>query len=104
MLRKRANTVRWWPNGSGKSTLLRSLAGLNLAQGALWLDDGDLMQMLLARRAEKAGTYAVAACRVRLHVLVDHRAQRAPPGGRSNAGSEAEVMVLRNRLGTPIWR
>ncbi len=53
MLPRGQITVLLGPNGSGKSTLLRSLAGLNPAQGKLWLDDGDLMQMPFARRAEK---------------------------------------------------
>lgn len=51
-------TVLLGPNGSGKSTLLRSLAGLNRAEGQLWLDGSDLMKMPFTQRAEKSGLFA----------------------------------------------
>ena len=100
MLPRGQITVLLGPNGSGKSTLLRSLAGLNPAQGKLWLDDGDLMQMPFARRAEKV-VYLPQSLPdgVHLHVLESIIVAQRASGGRSNAGSEAEVMALLEQLG-----
>ena len=41
------------PNGSGKSTLLRALAGLNSAQGKLFLGDDELLSLSFSKRAEQ---------------------------------------------------
>lgn len=100
MLPRGQITVLLGPNGSGKSTLLRSLAGLNPAQGKLWLDDSDLMQMPFARRAEKVVYLPQSLpAGVHLHVLESIIVAQRASGGRSNAGSEAEVMVLLEQLG-----
>ncbi|WP_274850447.1 ABC transporter ATP-binding protein [Serratia marcescens] len=100
MLPRGQITVLLGPNGSGKSTLLRSLAGLNPAQGKLWLDDGDLMQMPFARRAEKVVYLPQSLpAGVHLHVLESIIVAQRASGGRSNAGSEAEVMALLEQLG-----
>lgn len=89
-------TVLLGPNGSGKSTLLRSLAGLNRAEGKLWLDDSDLMQMPFAQRAEKVVYLPQSLpAGVHLHVLesilVAHRA--------SGNHSKADIMALLTQLG-----
>ncbi|VEA66809.1 Probable siderophore transport system ATP-binding protein YusV [Serratia plymuthica] len=100
MLPRGQITVLLGPNGSGKSTLLRSLAGLNPAQGQLWLDDVDLMQMPFARRAEKVVYLPQSLpAGVHLHVLESIIVAQRASGGRSNAGSEAEVMALLEQLG-----
>jgi len=100
MLPRGQITVLLGPNGSGKSTLLRSLAGLNPAQGKLWRDDGDLMQMPFARRAEKVVYLPQSLpAGVHLHVLESIIVAQRASGGRSNAGSEAEVMALLEQLG-----
>jgi iron complex transport system ATP-binding protein len=100
MLPRGQITVLLGPNGSGKSTLLRSLAGLNPAQGKLWLDDIDLMQMPFARRAEKVVYLPQSLpAGVHLHVLESIIVAQRASGGRSNAGSEAEVMALLEQLG-----
>lgn len=105
MLPRGQITVLLGPNGSGKSTLLRSLAGLNPAQGKLWLDDGDLMQMPFARRAEKVVYLPQSLpAGVHLHVLESIIVAQRASGGRSNAGSEAEVMALLEQLGIAHWR
>lgn len=93
-------TVLLGPNGSGKSTLLRSMAGLNRAQGQLWLDDDDLMQMPFAKRAEKVVYLPQSLpAGVHLHVLESIIVAQRASGGRSNASSEAEVMALLEQLG-----
>ncbi|WP_426505507.1 ABC transporter ATP-binding protein [Serratia proteamaculans] len=100
MLPRGQITVLLGPNGSGKSTLLRALAGLNPAQGKLWLDDIDLMQMPFARRAEKVVYLPQSLpAGVHLHVLESIIVAQRASGGRSNAGSESEVMALLEQLG-----
>lgn len=39
------------PNAAGKTTLLRALAGLQPAEGAVWLGDRDLLSLALAEHA-----------------------------------------------------
>ena len=68
--------------------------------GQLWLDDGDLMQMPFARRAEKVVYLPQSLpAGVHLHVLESIIVAQRASGGRSNAGSEAEVMALLEQLG-----
>ena len=45
-------TIILGPNGCGKSTLLRALAGLNKANGKVFLDGVNLMQMPFSARAD----------------------------------------------------
>ena len=93
-------TVLLGPNGCGKSTLLRSLAGLNKAQGELWLNGEELMSLPFSRRAERV-VYLPQTLPAGVHLQVLESiivAQRAS-GGRSNAESEAEVMALLEQLG-----
>ncbi|AHK20587.1 ABC transporter ATP-binding protein [Yersinia similis] len=93
-------TVLLGPNGSGKSTLLRSLAGLNHAEGQLWLDDSDLMKMPFTQRAEKVVYLPQSLpAGVHLHVLESIIVAQRASGGRSNTRSEAHVMALLERLG-----
>ncbi|GAA3885304.1 ABC transporter ATP-binding protein [Gibbsiella dentisursi] len=100
MLPRGKITVLLGPNGSGKSTLLRSLAGLNPAQGKLWLDGDNLMAMPFARRAEKVVYLPQSLpAGVHLHVLESVIVAQRASGGRSHAGSEADVMALLEQLG-----
>lgn len=93
-------TVLLGPNGSGKSTLLRSLAGLNRAEGQLWLDGSDLMKMPFTQRAEKVVYLPQSLpAGVHLHVLESIIVAQRASGGRSNTRSEAQVMALLERLG-----
>ncbi|URQ62603.1 ABC transporter ATP-binding protein [Pantoea alhagi] len=94
-------TVLLGPNGCGKSTLLRSLAGLNQAQGELWLNGEELMALPFARRAEKVVYLPQSLpAGVHLHVLESIIvAQRASGGYGASAASEAEVMALLEQLG-----
>ena len=96
-------TVLLGPNGSGKSTLLRSIAGLNRAQGQLWLDNNDLMQMPFVQRAEKVVYLPQSLpAGVHLHVLESIIVAQRASGGRSNASSEAEVLALLEQLGIAL--
>lgn len=93
-------TVLLGPNGCGKSTLLRSLAGLNRAQGELWLNGSELMSLPFAQRAEKVVYLPQSLpAGVHLHVLESIIVAQRASGGRSNAASEAEVMRLLEQLG-----
>ncbi|MEN5014915.1 ABC transporter ATP-binding protein [Erwinia sp. Eh17-17] len=93
-------TVLLGPNGCGKSTLLRSLAGLNRAQGELWLNGEDLMTLPFARRASRVVYLPQSLpAGVHLHVLESIIVAQRASGGRSNASSEAEVMALLEQLG-----
>lgn len=89
-------TVLLGPNGSGKSTLLRSLAGLNQAQGKLWLDGSDLMQMSFAHHAEKVVYLPQSLpAGVNLHVLESILAAHRASGNRS----KADIMALLEHMG-----
>lgn len=94
-------TVLLGPNGCGKSTLLRSLAGLNQAQGELWLNGEELTALPFARRAEKVVYLPQSLpAGVHLHVLESIIvAQRASGHHGGSATSEAEVMALLEQLG-----
>lgn len=94
-------TVLLGPNGCGKSTLLRSLAGLNQAQGELWLNGEELTALPFARRAEKVVYLPQSLpAGVHLHVLESIIvAQRASGGFGSGTIREAEVMTLLEQLG-----
>lgn len=88
------------PNGCGKSTLLRSLAGLNRAQGELWLNGEELMSLPFARRAERVVYLPQSLpAGVHLHVLESIIVAQRASGGRSTAASESEVMALLEQLG-----
>lgn len=88
------------PNGCGKSTLMRALAGLNKADGELWLNGENLMQQPFSRRARQVVYLPQSLpAGVHLHVLESIIvAQRASGGEQSKAG-EAEVMQLLEQLG-----
>ena len=75
MLPRGQITVLLGPNGSGKSTLLRALAGLNPAQGQLWLDDIDLDADALCPPGRESGVFAAIVARrgAFARVGVDHR-------------------------------
>lgn len=93
-------TVLLGPNGSGKSTLLRALAGLNRAQGQLLLDGQDLMPMPFARRAEQVVYLPQSLpAGVHLHVLESIIVAQRASGGRSDQGSQTEVLALLEQLG-----
>lgn len=101
MLPRGKITVLLGPNGSGKSTLLRSLAGLNRAEGQLFLDGYDLMPMPFARRAEQVVYLPqTLPAGVHLHVLESIIvAQRASGGkGKVSEGTD-KVMTLLRQLG-----
>ena len=93
-------TVLLGPNGCGKSTLLRSIAGLNQAQGELWLNGTELLSQPFARRAEKVVYLPQSLpAGVHLHVLESIIVAQRASGARGNATSEGEVMALLERLG-----
>lgn len=94
-------TMLLGPNGCGKSTLLRSLAGLNQAQGELWLNGEELTALPFVRRAEKVVYLPQSLpAGVHLHVLESIIvAQRASGSYGGSATSEAEVMALLEQLG-----
>jgi len=93
-------TVLLGPNGCGKSTLLRSIAGLNQAQGELWLNGTELLSQPFARRAEKVVYLPQSLpAGVHLHVLESIIVAQRASGARGSATSEAEVMALLERLG-----
>ena len=93
-------TVLLGPNGCGKSTLLRSLAGLNRAEGEVWLNGTELMSQPFARRAEKVVYLPQSLpAGVHLHVLESIIVAQRASGGRSSAASEAEVMSVLEQLG-----
>ncbi|WP_414148917.1 ABC transporter ATP-binding protein [Erwinia sp. BNK-24-b] len=93
-------TVLLGPNGCGKSTLLRSIAGLNQAQGELWLNGTELLAQPFARRAEKVVYLPQSLpAGVHLHVLESIIVAQRASGGRSSPDSEAEVMALLEQLG-----
>lgn len=93
-------TVLLGPNGCGKSTLLRSLAGLNRAQGELWLNGEELTALPFARRASRVVYLPQSLpAGVHLHVLESIIVAQRASGGRSSAASEAEVMALLEQLG-----
>lgn len=93
-------TVLLGPNGSGKSTLLRALAGLGNAQGELYLNDTELMQLPFAKRAEEVVYLPQSLpAGVHLHVLeLIIVAQRAS-GGLNSREKENEVLTLLRQLG-----
>lgn len=93
-------TVLLGPNGCGKSTLLRAMAGLNRAQGAMWLNGEELMAQPFARRASRVVYLPqTLPAGVHLHVLESIIVAQRASGGRSSAASEAEVMALLEQLG-----
>lgn len=93
-------TVLLGPNGSGKSTLLRAMAGLGAAEGELWLDGDNLMQMSFAKRAEKVVYLPQSLpAGVHLHVLESIIVAQRASGGLHSADSQSEVMTLLKQLG-----
>lgn len=100
MLPRGKITVLLGPNGCGKSTLLRSLAGLNRAQGELWLNGEELISQPFARRAEKVVYLPQSLpAGVHLHVLESIIVAQRASGGRSTVTREDEVMTLLEQLG-----
>lgn len=93
-------TVLLGPNGCGKSTLLRSLAGLNPAQGELWLDDENLMRLPFAKRADRV-VYLPQSLPsgVHLHVMESIIVAQRASGGPAHQRDEAAVMALLEQLG-----
>ncbi|MGL9750527.1 MAG: ABC transporter ATP-binding protein [Symbiopectobacterium sp.] len=93
-------TVLLGPNGSGKSTLLRALAGLGNANGELYLDDTELMQLPFAKRAEQVVYLPQSLpAGVHLHVLESIIVAQRASGGLNSREKENEVLTLLGQLG-----
>lgn len=93
-------TVLLGPNGSGKSTLLRALAGLGSAEGELYLDDTELMQLPFAKRAEHVVYLPQSLpAGVHLHVLESIIVAQRASGGLHSREKENEVLTLLRQLG-----
>lgn len=93
-------TVLLGPNGCGKSTLLRALAGLNRAQGHLWLDDEDLMALRFAKRAGKVVYLPQSLPQgVHLHVLESVIVAQRASGGHNDPQSREQVLEILEHLG-----
>lgn len=93
-------TVLLGPNGSGKSTLLRSLAGLNPAQGKLYLGDADLLSLPFSRRAELV-VYMPQALPTGIHlsVLESIIVARRVSSFHGSSSPDDEIMELLEQLG-----
>jgi iron complex transport system ATP-binding protein len=93
-------TVLLGPNGCGKSTLLRALAGLNPAQGELWINGEELLALPFSRRAERVVYLPQSLpAGVHLHVLESIIVAQRASGASGGSASEAEVMALLEQLG-----
>lgn len=93
-------TVLLGPNGCGKSTLLRALAGLNRAQGQLWLNGEELQAQSFARRSERVVYLPQSLpAGVHLHVLESVLVARQASAGKASSAAEVEVMALLEQLG-----
>lgn len=93
-------TVLLGPNGSGKSTLLRALAGLNSAQGKLFLGDDELLSLSFSKRAEQV-VYLPQTLPAGVHLSVLESilvARRALGEHRSHSAND-EVIDLLEQLG-----
>ncbi|MEH0834250.1 ABC transporter ATP-binding protein [Pectobacterium cacticida] len=93
-------TVLLGPNGCGKSTLLRAMAGLNAAEGELWLNDTNLIAQSFAQRAESVVYLPQSLpAGIHLHVLESIIVAQRASGGRHSAEKQDEVIALLHQLG-----
>lgn len=77
------------PNAAGKSTLLRGLAGLQKAQGRVWLDGEDISGLAPARRAQRL-VYLPQSLPMRTGLAVFEAVLSAAMAGRHAQGPEGE--------------
>lgn len=94
-------TVLLGPNGCGKSTLLRAFAGLNPADGALWLNGNNLLTQPFALRTKDVVFLPQSLPQgVHLRVLESMLvALRAGGGAENIQNGEAQAIVVLEGLG-----
>jgi iron complex transport system ATP-binding protein len=80
------------PNAAGKSTLLRGLAGLQAAQGRVWLDGEDIAGWPPARRARRL-VYLPQSLPTRTGLAVFEAVLSAAMAGRGGQGEDALASV-----------
>lgn len=80
------------PNAAGKSTLLRGLAGLQAAQGQVWLDGEDISDWAPARRAQRL-VYLPQSLPTRTGLAVFEAVLSAAMAGRRGRSADALTQV-----------